>query len=101
MLLHLDDLEFGGSKGGRIWLTIGETAFPEEGWYDLPGVLLEQWMPGLESFFLGNTDSCELHFMDGPYKVCLNRAGGAGRRGLPGAEPRDGPGDRYRSGCVS
>lgn len=74
MLLHLDELEFGGSKGGRIWLTIGDTAFPEEGWYDLPGVLLEQWMPGLESCFLGNTDSCELCFMDGPYKVRLNRA---------------------------
>lgn len=75
MLLHLDTLEFGSSNGGRIWLTVGAYAFPEEGWYDLPGILLETWMPGLNSFFLGNTDFCELCFMDGPYKVRLHRAG--------------------------
>lgn len=74
MLLHLEDLEFGASNGGRIWLTIGEQAFPDEGWYDLPGILLETWMPGLNSFFLGNSDSCELQFMDGPYEVRLHRA---------------------------
>ena len=76
MILHLDDLEMGASRGGRIWLSIGEVCFPEEGWYDLPGVLLERWMPQLESFFLGNTDSCELGFMDGPYKVRLRRTEG-------------------------
>ena len=73
MILHLSDLEKEPNHGGRIWLDFGEKCFPEEGWYDLPGVLLESWMPQLESFFLGNTDFCELCFMDGPYKVRLRR----------------------------
>ena len=76
MRLHLEDLETGRqSNGGRIWLELGAESFPEEGWYDLPGVLLEIWKSGLESFFLGNTDSCELQFMDGPYRVRLRREG--------------------------
>ncbi len=73
MILHLEDLESGASRGGRIWVSIGEECFPEEGWYDLPGVLLEIWVPRLESFFRGNTDSCDLCFMDGPYKIRLCR----------------------------
>ena len=73
MILHLEDLEYGASRGGRIWFSVAECCFPEEGWYDLAGVLLEIWMPRLESFFQGNTDSAELYFMDGPYKVRLRR----------------------------
>ncbi len=75
MLLHLGDLESGGSRGGRIWFSIGEACFPEEGWYDLPGILLENWMPSLRSFADGHTDFCELSFMDGPYVVRLRRVG--------------------------
>ncbi len=41
MRLHLDDLECGTAKGGRIWFSIGENCFLEEGWYDLPGDFLE------------------------------------------------------------
>jgi hypothetical protein len=73
VILHVDDLEMGTSKGGRIWFSIGDTCFPEVGWYDLHGVLLVSWMPQLESFFRGNTDYSELCFMDGPYKVRLRR----------------------------
>ena len=73
MILHLEDLESGASKGGRIWLTVGETCFPEEGWYDLPGVLLEHWTPALESFANGHSDLCKLTFMDGPYHATLQR----------------------------
>ena len=73
MLLHLEDLDAGTSMGGRIWLTVGEDAFPDEGWYDLPGILLEAWLPALRSFADGHTDSCKLTFMDGPYAVRLVR----------------------------
>lgn len=73
MILRLDDLEQAPSFGGRIWLSIGEHDFPEEGWYDLPGILLEHWTPALESFGRGHTDFCKLGFMDGPYSVRLDR----------------------------
>ena len=72
MILHLDDLET-TSCGGRIWLTIGDQAFPEERWYDLPGVLLDYWVPAVRSFGNGHTDFCKLGFMDGPYAVWLTR----------------------------
>lgn len=75
MILHLDDLETGTLKGGRIWLDFGEEHFPEEGWYDLPGILLEIWLPVLQSFADGHTDTCKLSFMDGPYAFRLCRAG--------------------------
>ncbi len=73
MILHLDDLETGTSKGGRIWLDFGEKCFPEEKWYDLPGTLLEYWLPALRSFADGHTDFCKLGFLDGPYAVWLLR----------------------------
>ena len=73
MILHLEDLEAGKSNGGRIWLTIGEKCFPEEGWYDLPGVLLEYWRPALKSFAEGHSDFCKLGFLDGPYAVWMLR----------------------------
>ena len=73
MILHLNDLETGISKGGRIWLDFGEEQFPEKGWYDLPGTLLEFWLPALQSFADGHTDFCKLGFLDGPYAVWLLR----------------------------
>ena len=72
MTLHVEDLEIGAS-GGRIWLDFGGRCFPEEGWYELPGVLLEYWIPALESFAAGHTDFCKLGFLDGPYALWLTR----------------------------
>lgn len=75
MLLHLDDLEKRPSNGGCIWLDLGDVCFPGEGWYDLPGILLETWLPVLQSFANGHTDGCKLSFMDGPYAFRLDRKG--------------------------
>ena len=74
MILHLADLETGNSNGGRMWISIGDCSFPEEGWYDLPGILLEYWKKDLCAFANGETNSCELFFMDGPYCVKIQRA---------------------------
>ena len=79
MILHLSDLEQEPNHGGRIWLDFGEKCFPEEGWYDLPGTLLEFWIPALQSFADGHTDFCKLGFMDGPYAVWLTRKSDAVR----------------------
>ena len=76
MILHLRDLEPAPSGGGRIWLQIGTECFPEEGWYDLPGILLEYWRRDLRAFADGVTASCKLGFMDGPYCVRLHRKDG-------------------------
>ena len=76
MLLHLKDLETGTSNGGRMWVSIGEECFPEEGWYDLPGIVLEWWRNDIRTFGDGVTDFCELIFMDGPYRIRLRRTEG-------------------------
>ncbi len=61
--------------GGTIFFVLGETYFPEEGWYDLVSVDLENWIPGILSFARNHTDACELRFMDGPAVVKLKRHG--------------------------
>jgi len=58
---------------GTIYLTIGDTCFPDGGWFDLISTDLENWIPKLLSFAKGHTDSCSLDFADGPYRVLLIR----------------------------
>ena len=70
MLLHMEDPD---DTGGVLYVTVGDTAFPEEGWYDLVDVDLENWLPGLLSFARGHADSCILQFMDAPAAVRLTR----------------------------
>lgn len=74
MILHLSDLEQEPNHGGRMWVSIGGECFPEKGWYDLPGILLKYWKKDLGAFANGDTNSCELFFMDGPYRVKIQRA---------------------------
>ena len=76
MILQLSDLEKEPNHGGRMWFSIGSECFPEEGWYDLPGILLQYWKKDLNAFADGRTDTCELLFMDGPYRVKIQRSEG-------------------------
>ena len=73
MILHLSDLEKEPNNGGRMWVSIGGKCFPEEGWYDLPGILLQYWKKDLIAFADRRTDTCELLFMDGPYRIKIHR----------------------------
>ena len=73
MILHLSDLEKEPNNGGRMWVSIGGKCFPEEGWYDLPGILLQYWKKDLIAFAEGRTDTCELLFMDGPFRIKIQR----------------------------
>lgn len=73
MILHLSDLENEPNNGGRMWVSIGGKCFPEEGWYDLPGILLQYWKKDLIAFADGRTDTCELLFMDGPFCIKIQR----------------------------
>ena len=72
MLLHLEELNESLS-GGALYVTIGETAFPEEGWYDRVAADLENWVPAICSFARGHADVCVLQFMDGPCQLRLER----------------------------
>jgi hypothetical protein len=59
-----------GSITGRVYLQFGDRFFPERDWSDFPVVVLEWW--------LGSIDSAVpvLHFMDGPFRVVLDREAG-------------------------
>ena len=76
--VHLDSIQIYPSNtldrvGGTIYFTIGDTCFPEEGWYDLISEDFPNWLPKIVSFARNHTDICELCFMDGPAKVRLLR----------------------------
>lgn len=81
MCLHLDGLSFDASRcnagytvGGILFVTIGDTAFPCEEWYDLVFIDLKSWIPSILSFGSNHTNSCLLSFMDGPYQIKLLRS---------------------------
>ena len=80
MRLHLEDLVYDASRsntgytvGGNFYVTIDDTAFPGEEWYDTVFTDLKSWIPGLISFGSNHTDSCLLSFMDGPCQIRLLR----------------------------
>ena len=80
MQLYLEDLEFapdqikrGFSTGGALFVSIGNTYFPQENWYDMAWLDLKYWIPRLVSFCSNHTDSCQMPFMDGPYTIKLTR----------------------------
>jgi hypothetical protein len=69
LALHAQD-------GGRLWLSVGETTFPGEGWSDLVEPLLEDWIPQLLPLISGYGGAAVLTFMDGPYEARLESGGG-------------------------
>ena len=80
MRLHLEDLAYDASRcntgytvGGILYVTIGDTAFPCEEWYDTVFTDLKSWIPGILSFGSNHTDVCLLPFMDGPCQIKLSR----------------------------
>ena len=74
MTLHMENLiEFASGVCGNLYFVIGSECFPEEDWFDMIGVDLEQWIPNLVSFFGGHSDACRLSFMDGPCYAKLTR----------------------------
>lgn len=80
MRLHLEGLTYDASRfhsgytvGGILYVTIGDTPFPGEQWYDIPFTDLKIWIPRILSFGRNHTDSCQLSFMDGPCQIRLLR----------------------------
>lgn len=62
-----------GSIVGPLWVELGESAFPEKGWYDFPVVLLTWWGRALRAH-AGTHSDVVLDFMDGPYEIRLKAA---------------------------
>ena len=78
MILHLDQIDTNtltnhSNVGGNIYLQIGQAYFPEENWYDMVSLLLEQWIPAILSFSKNHTNVCKLTFYDGPCYAVLCR----------------------------
>ena len=78
MILHLDQIDTNAltnhsNVGGNIYLQVGQIYFPEENWYDMASLLLEQWIPVILSFSKNHTNDCKLTFYDGPCCAVLCR----------------------------
>ena len=78
MILHLDQIDANSltnhsNVGGNIYLQVGQIYFPEENWYDIASLLLEQWIPAILSFSKNHTNACKLIFYDGPCCAVLCR----------------------------
>ncbi len=80
MRLHLEDLDYDASRcnagytvGGIFYVTVGNTAFPCDEWYDIVFTDLKTWIPRIISFGSNHTDTCLLPFMDGSCQIRLFR----------------------------
>ena len=66
-----------GLLASQIWFTIGESAFPESGWWDFADVLLAWWVSALRHLSRQCTDTATFEFMDGPFELKVNLDGGS------------------------
>jgi hypothetical protein len=55
-------------------LRVGDRAFPEQGWSDLPHAF-DQWVPQVLPLLIGSPGLAELWFYDGPYRALLESDG--------------------------
>lgn len=67
-------LSHSGKLVGGIWLRCDHEAFPEEGWSDFPIPILTWWLRELADMEQGQKQEGDLYFMDGPYKIRIERA---------------------------
>ena len=78
--LHIKSLENNTIPQNRlpIWGAICIEAygyyFPDENWYDAVSSILDMWLPAIIEFMRSKDSLCELYFMDGPYRMCLDWA---------------------------
>jgi hypothetical protein len=62
-----------GSIIGRIWITIGNWAFPSVAWDDFPVVILSWWIETLLRVSSEGSESGKCYFMDGPFWFEINK----------------------------
>jgi hypothetical protein len=71
--LHVDpsslEITASGATSGRIWMTLGEVAFPEEGWFDFPVVVTTLWLDLLSELLSGKVSRGQVRFMEGSFTV--------------------------------
>lgn len=53
----------------KIYVTLGEVAFPSTNWFDATSSVLEMWMDQVIGLICGTTTHAQLHFMDGAYYI--------------------------------
>lgn len=56
---------------GRIHVELDGCCFPDEDWNDVISSIFDMWIPTIVDFLHSGKSSCELYFMDGPYRMCL------------------------------
>lgn len=57
----------------RIWITLDGVAFPDAAWTDFPVVILAWWADTTESLMRDPRGKALWHFMEGPFRVELDR----------------------------
>lgn len=58
---------------GVIYVESNGYSFPDEDWYDAVSSILDMWLATVINFMCSKNSLCELYFMDGPYRLRLNR----------------------------
>ncbi len=62
-----------GSITGPVFLRFEGGAYPEEGWSDIPVVVLGWWLKGITAFLNDGSQTFSGRFMDGPYEFTVRR----------------------------
>ena len=58
---------------GEIYVEINGKSLPDNAWYDSASSIIHMWLSETIEQLSGKQDCWELPFMDGPYKICLNK----------------------------
>lgn len=61
---------------GKIYLETNDCIFPSKDWYDAVSSILDMWLSVMVDFVRMGGNSCELYFIDGPYKIRIDRVSG-------------------------
>jgi hypothetical protein len=60
-----------GAIWGPIWITLGDDAFPEEHWNDMPVALLNEFVRAVTQMKAGSREV--VRFFDGPFSVIFEQ----------------------------
>lgn len=76
--LELHDLDSSMSTAdfpiwGTVYVEYDDFCFPEKEWDDAVSSIFDMWLFEINRYVNDDADCCELHFMDGPFVICLKR----------------------------
>ena len=78
VVVHPVDTRGSPRVTGVTYVAIGERTYPEIGWNDFPVVILGWWCEALARLSSKRDARVELRFMDGPFRLAVERCDSGG-----------------------